>query len=46
MQHFSGASDGLNILNGVLDTVVPALADLIVRPKEDGVSLKVGVSFS
>lgn len=40
-QHFSTASDGLSLLNIVLDMVVPALADLIVRPKDDSVSLKV-----
>ena len=40
-QHFSGASDGLGLLNKVLDLVVPALAELVMRPKEDGVSLKV-----
>eukprot|EP00983_Pelagomonas_calceolata_P017299 542623-Pelagomonas_calceolata.AAC.3 len=40
VQHFSACRDGLGLLNQVLDMVVPALAELVMRPKEDACSLK------
>ncbi|KAF5842125.1 hypothetical protein DUNSADRAFT_9084 [Dunaliella salina] len=40
LRHFSMSRDGLGLLNQVLDLVVPALAELVMRPKEDGISLK------
>ncbi len=41
-QVFSNSNDGVALLGGVLNDVVPALVALVNQPPEDGISIKVG----